>query len=328
MGGRRESVFWAISVPGASYHVYPRTLDRIPHALHDPWHCAPRQDHSARRIWAAGNCTCGPARSRPNDSAASNLQVDTIVCNRLESVRTECRTFLVNGPTDQPAVVAWADANTHAGVIETFAANGLPSGPAPLYAHRRHREHHRPCRQGPATDGRSWPELGRVRPIARARAAVSFDAPVEIRSQTKGFRSRRRSRPPRPRRRKSSRRKTQNSDGQENRLGSLFTGRLDSGPGVDRTDGRLSSYRSGYGCRAAFLWRLYPRRSNPRSLAADECLSLEGVVRLGNLPRARDGLWRAAGVDREFLSGEKTGPLARRRTFLWPVVDHWAWNHR
>jgi hypothetical protein len=67
----------------------------------------------------AGEITTGILRGK-------QLQVDTVVCNRLESVRTECRTFLVNGPTDQPVVVAGADAHTHAGLIETFAANGLP----------------------------------------------------------------------------------------------------------------------------------------------------------------------------------------------------------
>jgi hypothetical protein len=56
----------------------------------------------------------------------NQLQVENVVCGRLESDRTECRTFLVNGPTDQPVVVAGADANSHAGLLETFAANGLP----------------------------------------------------------------------------------------------------------------------------------------------------------------------------------------------------------
>jgi hypothetical protein len=58
--------------------------------------------------------------------SCKQLQVDTIVCNRLESARTECRTFLVNGPNDQPVVIAGADAHSHAGLIETFAANGFP----------------------------------------------------------------------------------------------------------------------------------------------------------------------------------------------------------
>jgi hypothetical protein len=58
--------------------------------------------------------------------SCKQLQVDTIFCSRLEAGRTECRTLLVNGPNDQPVVIAGADANSHAGVVETFAANGLP----------------------------------------------------------------------------------------------------------------------------------------------------------------------------------------------------------
>jgi len=55
------------------------------------------------------------------------LQVqETAVCKRLESTRSECHALLVYGPTDRPVVVAGFDARTHAGLLETFAANGLP----------------------------------------------------------------------------------------------------------------------------------------------------------------------------------------------------------
>jgi hypothetical protein len=54
------------------------------------------------------------------------LLVENIICKRLESGRAECRMFLVNGPNNKPVVAALADAKTHAGVLETLSAKGLP----------------------------------------------------------------------------------------------------------------------------------------------------------------------------------------------------------
>ncbi len=98
--------------------VYPILFMTLGIALRDKI-IPPPHLGSGRLQFQAGEITTEQLRCK-------QLQVDTVVCNRLEAARTECRTFLVNGPTDQPVVVALADANTHAGVIETFAANGLP----------------------------------------------------------------------------------------------------------------------------------------------------------------------------------------------------------
>ena len=54
------------------------------------------------------------------------LQVGRVVCDRLQSNQSECHTLLVNGPNGRPVVIAGADANTHAGTIETFTASGVP----------------------------------------------------------------------------------------------------------------------------------------------------------------------------------------------------------
>ena len=56
----------------------------------------------------------------------NRLAVGTVVCNRLQSNRAECHTLLVNDPAGRPVVVAGTDANTGAGIIETFTARGIP----------------------------------------------------------------------------------------------------------------------------------------------------------------------------------------------------------
>lgn len=55
----------------------------------------------------------------------NELQTGQVLCDRIDAKQSECRTMLVNGPTGQPAVLASSDLNTGAGVVETYAANGL-----------------------------------------------------------------------------------------------------------------------------------------------------------------------------------------------------------
>ena len=99
--------------------VYPLLFMTLGIALRDkikpPTHLGNRGVQLQAGEIVAGRIRCG------------QLQVqETAVCNRLESTRSECHTLLIYGPTDQPVVVAGADTRTHAGLIETFAANGLP----------------------------------------------------------------------------------------------------------------------------------------------------------------------------------------------------------
>jgi hypothetical protein len=54
------------------------------------------------------------------------IRVGELVCNRLESLQTECRTLLVIGPTGRPVIIAGTNNNTQSGTIETFTARGLP----------------------------------------------------------------------------------------------------------------------------------------------------------------------------------------------------------
>jgi hypothetical protein len=56
----------------------------------------------------------------------NQLQVKEVLCDRLDSNQTECRTFLVKGPASRPVVIAGADAKTGAGAIETLTSNGIP----------------------------------------------------------------------------------------------------------------------------------------------------------------------------------------------------------
>ena len=56
----------------------------------------------------------------------NRLAVGTVVCNRLQSSRAECHTLLVNNTAGRPVVVARTDANTGAGTVETFTAQGIP----------------------------------------------------------------------------------------------------------------------------------------------------------------------------------------------------------
>jgi hypothetical protein len=55
----------------------------------------------------------------------NELQTGQVRCDRLEARQAESHTMLVTGPNGQPVVVAGIDANTGAGVVETYAANGL-----------------------------------------------------------------------------------------------------------------------------------------------------------------------------------------------------------
>ncbi len=54
------------------------------------------------------------------------LQVDTVICDRLESQRSECRALIVNGPSGRPVVIAGAEVKGGAGTVETFTATGMP----------------------------------------------------------------------------------------------------------------------------------------------------------------------------------------------------------
>jgi hypothetical protein len=56
----------------------------------------------------------------------NELQVGEVVCDRLESKQSVCRTLLVNGPNGRPVVIAGADTKTRAGIVETFTASGIP----------------------------------------------------------------------------------------------------------------------------------------------------------------------------------------------------------
>ncbi len=56
----------------------------------------------------------------------NELQVGEVICDRLESKQSECRTLLVNGPNGRPVVVAGTDVRTRAGMVETFTASGMP----------------------------------------------------------------------------------------------------------------------------------------------------------------------------------------------------------
>ena len=52
--------------------------------------------------------------------------VDNLVCQRMESGRAECHSFWVTGPTNRPVIAAGTDAKTHAGLLETLSAKGVP----------------------------------------------------------------------------------------------------------------------------------------------------------------------------------------------------------
>jgi hypothetical protein len=56
----------------------------------------------------------------------NRLHVSQVVCDRLQSTQSECRTLLVVGPNNRPVVIAGTDGATLAGTIETFSARGLP----------------------------------------------------------------------------------------------------------------------------------------------------------------------------------------------------------
>ena len=131
---------------GMSYHVYPRTLDLIPRAVHDPGHCPTRQDHSAHPSGQPQHAGSRPRQSWPSQIQCGELRVERVVCDRLESKRVEAErmqsrrlesdqvesrqsesnTFVVKGPGNRPVVVAGTDPKKKAGIIETLAANGLP----------------------------------------------------------------------------------------------------------------------------------------------------------------------------------------------------------
>ena len=51
----------------------------------------------------------------------NELHVKTVVCDRVD-----CHALLVDGPSGRPVVLAGTDPKTRAGLIETFAANGMP----------------------------------------------------------------------------------------------------------------------------------------------------------------------------------------------------------
>jgi hypothetical protein len=99
--------------------VYPLLFMTLGIALRDkikpPIHLGNRGVRIEAGEIVAGRISCGQLKVQ-----------ETAVCNRLEARRSECRTLLIYGASDQPVIVALADARTHAGVIETFGANGLP----------------------------------------------------------------------------------------------------------------------------------------------------------------------------------------------------------
>jgi len=55
-----------------------------------------------------------------------HLRCSELVCDRVVSKQTECRTLVVRGPNGHPVIVAGADGKTHAGTLETFTAAGVP----------------------------------------------------------------------------------------------------------------------------------------------------------------------------------------------------------
>jgi hypothetical protein len=56
---------------------------------------------------------------------APRIQCSELVCDQMKATQTQCNTMLVVGPNGQPVVVARADNKGHAGVVETFTAEGL-----------------------------------------------------------------------------------------------------------------------------------------------------------------------------------------------------------
>ena len=55
----------------------------------------------------------------------AEVRVGEVICDRLECGQSECRTLLIHGPSGRPVVVAGTDANTRAGVVETFTDSGM-----------------------------------------------------------------------------------------------------------------------------------------------------------------------------------------------------------
>ena len=56
----------------------------------------------------------------------TQLQVDAVACERLQSIQSECRTLVVNAAGNHPVVIATSDPQLNCGRLEVFTGTGSP----------------------------------------------------------------------------------------------------------------------------------------------------------------------------------------------------------